>query len=528
MKSVEPQGEIYLCTTPLEKDYNNELTFNNLGSQLAYFNSTIKHTLDNYTYIRKESIINVGLNIDDIINCNYLFYKNKGFTEKYYFCFITDMQYVNENCTAIKIETDVWQTWQFDLVYKQSFVEREHVNNDTIGEHTVPENLELGEFIINNVEELDIRSNNLFICMGLSRYPSNLQLDNNNRIYGKIYSGLLYLLFEDATSCSKMIKAMDSLGYAEDIYTIFTIPTSLSFSNTWYTGDLGDQTGIKFAVVQTSNSATSMVEDAEIPINNSIDGYTPINKKLLTYPYNYLYITNNGGNDTIFKYEDFINNTPKFNIDGIITTGCSIKLYPLNYKRADTSVWKTKCYNYGMIGNKYPTCSWKSDSYTNWLTQNSVNIALNSVQNLASIGVGAFTGNVGAVGSGALGIANTLAQVYEATFLPNQAKGNTNGGDITCSNEMMGFTAYQMSIRNEYARIIDSYFSMYGYKVNRLKLPNITGRRNWNYVKTINVNIEGDIPQSDLTIIKSIFDKGITFWHNPNTMYDYSQNNNIV
>ena len=129
---------------------------------------------------------------------------------------------------------------------------------------------------------------------------------------------------------------------------------------------------------------------------------------------------------------------------------------------------------------------------------------------------------------GTLSIANTLAQVYEATFLPNQAKGNTNGGDITCSNEMMGFTAYQMSIRNEYARIIDSYFSMYGYKVNRLKLPNITGRRNWNYVKTINVNIEGDIPQSDLTIIKSIFDKGITFWHNPNTMYDYSQNNNIV
>ena len=217
MKSVEPQGEIYLCTTPLEKDYNNELTFNNLSSQLAYFNSTIKHTLDNYTYIRKESIINVGISIDNLINCNYLFYKNTGFTNKYYFCFITDMEYVNENCTAIKIETDVWQTWQFDLVYKQSFIEREHVNSDTIGEHTVPENLELGEFIINNVEELDMRSNNLFICMGLSRYPSNLQLDNNNRIYGKIYSGLLYLLFDDATSCSKMIKAMDSLGYAEDI-----------------------------------------------------------------------------------------------------------------------------------------------------------------------------------------------------------------------------------------------------------------------------------------------------------------------
>lgn len=526
--TITPQGQVYLCKTKLENDYKNQLTFSNASEQLNYFNSVIQHTFDNYTYIKKDSVIQVGKNIDEIIDCNYLFYKNIGFTNKWYFCFITNMEYVNENCTRITFETDCYQTWLFQIEYKESFIEREHVNDDTIGLHTVPENLELGEFIINNAEELDPRANNLYICMGLSRYPSNLQLDNENRIYGKVYSGLLYLLFEDATSCSKMIKAMDNLGYADDIFTIFTIPTSLSFSNEWYTGDLGDQTGIKFAIVKTSNSATSMVSNKTISINNTIDGYTPKNKKLLTYPYNYLYVTNNGGNDTIYKYEDFTNNNPIFNIDGIITTGCSIKLYPLNYKRADTSVWKTKCYNYGMVGNKYPTCSWKSDSYTNWLTQNSVNIAISTVSNLSSIGVGAYTGNVSAVTSGALGIANTLAQVYEASFMPNQAKGNTNGGDITCSNEMMGFTAYQMSIRNEYAKIIDNYFNMFGYKINLVKVPNITGRSNWNYVKTIDCNFDGDIPQTDLNIIKSIFNNGVTLWHNPNSMYNYSNSNNIV
>ena len=181
-----------------------------------------------------------------------------------------------------------------------------------------------------------------------------------------------------------------------------------------------------------------------------------------------------------------------------------------------------------MVGNKYPTCSWKSDSYTNWLTQNSVDIAINTVSNLASIGKGVYTGNVGEVASGTLGIANTLAQVYEASFMPNQAKGNTNGGDITCSNEMMGFTAYQMSVRSEYARIIDDYFTMYGYKVNSLKIPNIRGRRNWNFIRTIGANIEGDIPQSDIEELKQIFNAGVTLWHHTNTYLDYSQNNDII
>ena len=85
-----------------------------------------------------------------------------------------------------------------------------------------------------------------------------------------------------------------------------------------------------------------------------------------------------------------------------------------------------------------------------------------------------------------------------------------------------------MSIKKEYARIIDNYFSMFGYKINRVKVPNITGRSNWNYVKTINCNFDGNIPQTDLNIIRAMFNNGVTLWHNPSTIYDYSNSNNIV
>ena len=86
-----------------------------------------------------------------------------------------------------------------------------------------------------------------------------------------------------------------------------------------------------------------------------------------------------------------------------------------------------------------------------------------------------------------------------------------------------------MSIKQEYARIIDRYFSCYGYKTNLVKVPNITGRRNWNYVKTQECNFTGnDVPQEDLNVIRTMFNNGVTLWHNPSTIFDYTQNNAIV
>ena len=63
MVSITPQGDIYLCKTPLENDYKNQLTFSNATAQSTYFNTTIFKTLDNYTYIKHDNIIKVGINI---------------------------------------------------------------------------------------------------------------------------------------------------------------------------------------------------------------------------------------------------------------------------------------------------------------------------------------------------------------------------------------------------------------------------------------------------------------------------------
>lgn len=190
----------------------------------------------------------------------------------------------------------------------------------------------------------------------------------------------------------------------------------------------------------------------------------------------------------------------------------------------------------GIMAGKFPTLSWSEDIFINWLTQNSVNIGIGVATNLLTIigGAGLIASGGGApagastILSGSLGIANQLGQIYEHSITPNSAKGNINAGDINSCSKENTFYFYKMSIKQEYAKIIDNFFSMYGYKVNSVKIPNIIGRKNWNYVKTIECNITGEIPQNDIQKLKDIFNNGVTFWHSPVTFLDYSQENNII
>ena len=513
--TITPQGQLYLCKTPLQNDYKNQLTFSNANAQMTYFNSKIQKTFDNYTYIKKDNSVKVGVNIDDIIDCNYLFYKNIGFTNKWYFCFITNMEYVNENCTLITFETDCYQTWLFQIEYKQSFVEREHVNDDTIGLHTVPENLETGEYIVNSSDYYNGLDNLKYViqCTEWSTSDKNKPLATN---FGGVYMAGGAYVCSTIGEVVNILQAFADRGKSDAVYNLYMIPASM-ITNT--------NTSLQYSGQNSPNTATKTITKV-----NTINGYTPINKKLLTYPFNYMLISNNNGSSNILHYERFSGNTCNFTIKGVPTVGGSIKIIPTNYDNNLNSEEE------GLIAGKLPTLNWSDDEYTNWLTQNSVNIGLGIASSgltivgglgMMATGGGAVAG-AGAVVSGAMSIANELGAVYQHSLQPNSAKGNVNGGDINVCDHKNGFYFYKMSIKEEYARIIDNYFSMFGYKINRVKVPNITGRSNWNYVKTINCNFDGDIPQTDLNIIRAMFNNGTTLWHNPSTIYDYSNSNNIV
>ena len=149
MSAVTPNTEVYLLKCPLELDNQNQLDFATKSAQEAYFKSLPRIYLDEFSYQRKDSIIRVNRHIDTLLEYTYVMYKNDNYSNKWFYAFITGMEYINDNCTYVTIKTDVWQTWQFDLSWKKCFVNREHTNDDTIGKNLVPESLETGEYVQN-------------------------------------------------------------------------------------------------------------------------------------------------------------------------------------------------------------------------------------------------------------------------------------------------------------------------------------------------------------------------------------------
>lgn len=533
MAVITPNTDLYLLKVPLEIDSTNQLTFANATAQFNYFNSLSKLPVDDFTYQRKDGTIRFGANFDSIIQYNYVMYRNDEYSNKWFYAYIDNMEYLNDNVTAISIKTDCWQTWQFDLSYKPVFVEREHVNDDTIGANTIEEGLELGDYMINSSQTLkpnktvtdsDDHAINwqlpiVFQTTGIVNELSDA-LPHFDGEYNRIFSGLYYFACVSLTDARNIIKAYDRDKNGNEIVAIFLAPKEFFQDSIKVTGS-----GMTIYVPANSAYLSDMLDTTTITRPTKLNGYTPKNNKLFTYPFSYVYVDNNTGISSEFRYEDFANATPKFYMAGALGQGCTIKLCPVSYKGYTAN---SEVFEYGISGAKYPICAWKSDYYTNWVTQNAVNLGVGVTSNLISAGANAVSGNVvGAASSLLSGIGGTLGQIHAAKATPDQAKGNLNSSDILPAWERY-FTVDCMSVRAEIAQTIDNYFSMFGYKVSKVKIPNITGRRNWNFVKTIGSYIEADIPQGDLQEIKDMFNKGVTFWHNPATFADYSQNNAII
>ena len=127
---ITPITNVRLLKVPLHLDNKNQLTFSNATAQYNYFNSLNYIDIDNCAYQRKNSIIRYPAHIDTILEYNYCMYQNENYGNKWFYAYVVNMDYVNDGMTEIQIETDVFQTWQFDLNYKQCFVEREMINTD--------------------------------------------------------------------------------------------------------------------------------------------------------------------------------------------------------------------------------------------------------------------------------------------------------------------------------------------------------------------------------------------------------------
>lgn len=498
----------------MDKEHKNIINYSstNMLALLRSQNHFVGEKSD-YSFISENgkdgNVIATNFTYQECKNANYIAFQNPNYYSKWVFAFIDSVSYENNGCTKITFTVDNWATWYDDLTFKSCFVVREHVNSDTVGEHTIAEGLETGDYIVAS-SVADTNLTDLCIVCATSVYSALSGDYSHGQLVNGIYTGLAYVGFDtSADGISELNSYISSLNAKPDaIISIFMYPKALVPG--------GWTTGLNAKILTTDRSTDVNTYDITITPPSTIDGYTPKNNKLKIYPYRYMAVSNNAGTTNIMQYEYF-GSTVAFTVEGVVCPGGSIRCFPKNYKGIANNQNET------ITCGKFPTCAWTNDSFTNWMTSNAVNLGMGVVGDIVSVAKGNYVGAITSIG-------NQLSQIYQHNLVPPTVKGNTNTGDVTTSSGDNTFIFYNMNIKSEMARVIDDYFTRFGYKVNSLKIPNITGRTYWNYVE-IGAGEDiafGDLPVGAMEEINNIFRSGTTIWHSHDNIGNFNLNNTIV
>lgn len=530
----------------IDRQYTNVLSYSE-AQMLELCQANLVAQADNYSFLRPTGSIMAGFTYAQCLQANYIAFQNSDYSNKWFFAWIDDVIYKGDKNTEITFTVDAWSTWFDKWQKKTCFINRQHTNNDTIGLHTVPENLDVGEVVQENITEDLAYGNDFGYWIAVS---SNWQIKDGSdgteildinkgtqnsgiTVYDNTVFGAKLFFFNitqlsSFTDLALMLLRTNSDGHIEDVQNIFILP-NLAIDQSKLTQHTASVGGYNFSFYTMSYDMTPEKFNTVINKITAFSDYTPKNNKCFVYPYNYLFVSNNQGSNNIYKYEDFNTANCVFENQFSIAIGGSGRIVPKNYKGMATND------DEALALGKYPTCAWSSDAFTNWLTQNSVNMAVSLGLTAGSIAGTIATGGAtapilaGAVMSVAGNIGSQIGQFYQASLLPNINGGQANGDVIWACNRNM-FSFRQMRVKTEYLKIIDDYFTRFGYAVKSLAMPNITGRTYWNYVE-IGASEEigyGEVPAKYMDTINNACRRGVTIWHNHANVGNYSLNNTIV
>lgn len=534
----------------IDKQYNNVLSYSE--SRMLELCQSQEHLVayaDNYSFIRTTGSIMAGFSYSQCLQANYIAFQNPDYDNKWFFAWIDDVIYKGDKNTEITFTVDAWSTW-FDYWNKKvCFINRQHVNDDTIGLHTVPENLDVGEVQQEGQQEDEAYGNEYGYWLAVA---SNYEIKNNSTgsellpadkgtqysgitVYDNVVFGNKIFLFHiqslsDYADVAQLLIRTNADGHIEDVQNIFIVPNALIevsklVSHTAYVISQSNE----FSWYTMSYDTTPTIFNTTINKITAFNDYTPKNNKCFVYPYNYLFVSNNNGSNNIYKYEDFSTNNCVFENQIALTVGCSGRIVPKNYKRMASND------DEALPLGKYPTCAWSSDAFTNWLTQNGVNVVASIALTAGGVATAIATGGAtlpivaGAITSVAGTVAGTIGQFNQASLAPNISGGQATGDVIWACNRNK-FTFRQMRVKTEYLKIIDDYFTRFGYAIKKLEMPNITGRSIWNFIE-IGSSEEigyGNVPTKYMDIINNACRRGVTIWHNHANVGNYTLNNTIV
>lgn len=552
----EPIGELWLGKVPWDSSYRHVWHQGMIDKSLIISQFCTLH-LTGFSWVPKSNVIKVPDNANSYIGYNYCVYKNNG---KLFCAFVTEVEYLANQTTGLHLLEDVWHTWGENLVVKRCMVARQHVLSDNLGQWRASEPaMTLEPYILANhmfETTYDI------VVVGTNAIPhlkasasgtifqahSESDFDGSDAVsgglYGGLYSGAKYYGFLNSpTTLNNFLDNLNKCGAAESVCCMFMTSSVFVHVNADHTVSLKD--------ANYSNASFSAPQ-------NHGGGYVPRNKKCLTFPYAYAQMTDYNGGTMDVRYEDC--NTwgeVAYQLRAGLDPACTVFLMLRNH------MGQTLHLQSAMVVSQYPQCAWVFSAYQNWLAQNAstqnvkaTNNTLQALGGIAMTGIGAalFATGAGAPAGGALaatglttaqvaaggmmlsgagsavgaGLAEGArqAQIQDQSKQPNKLSGSASGNSLQSIG--LGQGGYVcVGLQEQSARRLDQFFDVFGYQIDMVRVPDLTGRPSWNYVKTVGAQMGGAIPADRLAAMNRSFDNGITFWHNAD-VGNYGLNNDLA
>ena len=533
-----PNTDIWFINAPLTRGDGRQIDFATAAAQAQYFKNLPGTILiENCTYQRRDAPVRVPYFYDDLRQYNYMCFQNQAGKDIY--CYITGMRYINDTMTEVSFEVDYFQTWLFQMQLRPCLVIREHTATDEPYEHTVPENLETGTPIeIDRVNampfylygetpaEFDANFYIMFVfTQKIEQFHQTVTDPYPNIFLGGMPAGVFYYAIERA-DIHTIIETINTNGLSDALVACYIVPKS----------------ALSWSTLNTSPHiyapADKDIPEVDImpPKGYAIPGVMEVkNRKTYCYPYHYYRLTTFSGKAVDLK-------TELFKAISVAETRMHFKTFfsgqvnpqllviPINYAYTDT-VHDGKNFSYAVEYTDFPQVPTQSDMYKNYAALNASKIGLEKIENFASIarGIVGLAGSGGETGAqdiagGIAGMIKMQAGFTDMQRIPDKLQGTPTGSTLQQSHGAGVFIS-EMCAKPEYLYMVDEYFTMYGYKVNRLKQPQFTSRPHWNYIQTANADVGGNITADDAEKLQAIFNSGLTVWHIPSEFGTYTADN---
>lgn len=643
---IAPNSNAKLLTgVPIDSSYNHTVWFDNTAEQKAFFDGHVKSdvvtssgqtftfSLTGLTNQRVErNYISVNIPYALLLDINYVMFQNTMYdATKWFYGFVTNIEYVNTVTTNVYYEIDLIQTFLFDFRLQNVRIDRELVvdegrRNSTTnmfdmswGKYTVKESTpfkpntqtDLYQYSFlgdKSIGGSTITDDDFFIVFSYQSQKSKLlpiyTIGNPDTSARKIhlptvgapatftyssnsrtatYSSYFVYNSSSALNDNKVNEnyLVDDLNdIIEKLMSsdVSAVITSIEIVPKFLFSDIYESTlRWDYKKITTKNFEYQIPSYFKNKSNNN--RYTPVNGIMYTSPF------------CVVEYNDYQENTQKYYPEFIINNATSSSRTALNLQtksflgQTPTTIIYPTNYNANVLNNVNYCCifntpyemPWSESYYERWYAQNHERIDsmrnVNAVNNIVGYS-NAFVNNLGSAGKNIVNsmlakgqgggnvitdatnlitditsqiasqYANEQAILQEISVAENTVptiKGNPSQINSFVPIDYYGIIFSYNTISAEECKIMDGFYSLYGYKLNVVKTPvlydttELDCRKCWNYFKTSQCRLTrtengANLNAADEEAIQAIFDRGITFWRNRDDVVigDYSQDNPVV